>query len=222
MWEWWTYRLEDLLLFSPRVYWRMFDLHNRAVWPLHVPAFLSGLAIILLWVRCPRRHGLWITFLLAAIWTFVGWSFLWSRYGQINWAMAYLAPGFWLQAVLLIVLGASGRITFDHTGSLRWPGLALATLALFVYPLLCRLASRPWTTTEVFGVAPDPTAIATLGLLIGTGCAPAALLSVIPLLWLLVSGFTLHTLGEPQALAPFAAIASALLLIGLNCVPKKA
>ena len=23
--EWWTYRPEDFLLFSPRVYWRMFD-----------------------------------------------------------------------------------------------------------------------------------------------------------------------------------------------------
>ena len=50
--EWWTYRPEDFLLFSPRVYWRMFELHNAALWPLqllvacrrsrHHPARSSG------------------------------------------------------------------------------------------------------------------------------------------------------------------------------------
>jgi hypothetical protein len=28
--EWWTYTLSDFLLFSPRVYYRLFELHNRA------------------------------------------------------------------------------------------------------------------------------------------------------------------------------------------------
>jgi hypothetical protein len=36
--EWWTYRPEDFLLFSPRVYWRMFELQNEVAcgpgnWP---------------------------------------------------------------------------------------------------------------------------------------------------------------------------------------------
>ena len=46
--EWWTYRPEDFLLFSPRVYWRMFELHNAALWPLQVLALAAGLIIILL------------------------------------------------------------------------------------------------------------------------------------------------------------------------------
>ena len=41
--EWWTYRAEDFLLFSPRVYWRMFELHNAALWPLHVLTLAAGL-----------------------------------------------------------------------------------------------------------------------------------------------------------------------------------
>ncbi len=44
--EWWTYRLEDFLLFSPRVYWRMFELHNEAVWPLQIATLLLGAAIL--------------------------------------------------------------------------------------------------------------------------------------------------------------------------------
>jgi hypothetical protein len=39
---------EDFLLFSPRVYWRMFELHKRRLWPLHVLTLAAGLIIILL------------------------------------------------------------------------------------------------------------------------------------------------------------------------------
>ena len=77
--EWWTYRLEDFLLFSPRVYWRMFELHNEALWPLHFITFAAGIAIILLALWRPHaRTGLWIAIILAALWAFVGWSFLWN------------------------------------------------------------------------------------------------------------------------------------------------
>ncbi|RUV57393.1 hypothetical protein EOA88_34825, partial [Mesorhizobium sp. M5C.F.Ca.IN.020.14.1.1] len=78
--EWWTYRLEDFLLFSPRVYWRMFELANAAFWPLHLLTLGAGLAIVLLVLRRPPRHGLWIALVLAALFAFVGWSFLSSRY----------------------------------------------------------------------------------------------------------------------------------------------
>ena len=31
--EWWTYSLSDFLMFSPRTYYRLFELHNAAIWP---------------------------------------------------------------------------------------------------------------------------------------------------------------------------------------------
>src|SRR5688572_13520362 len=84
--EWWTYRPEDFLLFSPRVYWRMFELHNEAVWPLQIVAVLLG-ATILVWTVRPRPWSarvIWVA--VAGAWIFVGWSFLWARYAKINWA----------------------------------------------------------------------------------------------------------------------------------------
>ena len=99
--EWWTYRLEDFLLFSPRVYWRMFELHNAAFWPLHLATLAVGLAIVLFVLRRPQNHGLWVALILAVLWAFVGWSFLWSRYAAINWAIVYVAPAFGLQALLV-------------------------------------------------------------------------------------------------------------------------
>ena len=63
--EWWTYRLDDFLLFSPRVYWRMFELHNAAFWPLQLLTLAAGLIIILLMRGGQESWARWIAFILA-------------------------------------------------------------------------------------------------------------------------------------------------------------
>ena len=201
--EWWAYRPEDLLLFSPRVFWRMFELHNTAFWPLHLATLAAGLAIVLLMLR--RSHGqvLWVALILAALWALVGWSFLWNRYAAINWAIAYAAPAFGLQAMLLAIGGAArGDLAFDRRDIASWLGLVIAVIGLVVYPLLPSLFGRPWTSAEAFGIEPDPTAIATLGVLLAASGRLVPLLFPIPLLWLLISGLTLRTMGDPQAWMP--------------------
>lgn len=212
--DWWSYRPEDFLLFSPRVYWRMFELHNAAWWPLHLATVVAGAAALLLVLRRPYRHDLWIAFFLAALWAFVGWSFLWNRYSAINWAIVYVVPAFWLQALLSAVLGISGRIVFDRPDFAARVGLLLALAGLLVYPLLPPVFGRPWSAAEVFGIAPDPTAILTLGILLTARDGWALALFPIPLLWLLTSGLTLRTMDDPQAWAPLlaAGLVPALLL----------
>jgi hypothetical protein len=70
---------------------------------------------------------------------------------------------------------------------------------------------RPWLQAELFGVAPDPTAIATLGTLVAAR-RPHWELLVIPLLWCAVSGTTLWTMRSPDALVLPAAAVLALSL----------
>src|SRR5262245_66550889 len=102
--EWLSYSLEDFLLFSPRVCWRLFELHNRSVWPAQGAAILFGLAVLIFLLR-PRP---WSDWLIAAglgfAWAWVAWSFLWLRYATINWAIAYVAPLFVLEAMLLVLV----------------------------------------------------------------------------------------------------------------------
>ena len=52
--EWWTYRLYDFLLFTPRTYYRLFELYNAAVWPAQIAAIALGLGLT--W-QCARRRG---------------------------------------------------------------------------------------------------------------------------------------------------------------------
>ncbi len=214
--EWWTYRPDDFLLFSQRVYWRMFELHNEAVWPLHLATLSAGFAVVLLALRSPQRHALWIAFILASLWAFVGWSFLWNRYAGINWAIVYVAPAFWLQALLLVVTGTMGSLAFDLRDVTGRLGLLLAAVGLVAYPLLQSPFGRSWASSEVVGIAPDPTVITTLGILLAAGGRLMPVLLPIPLLWLVLSGLTLRAMGDAQAWVPIAAALTSASLVMLR------
>ncbi|UUZ67893.1 hypothetical protein LP416_26320 [Polaromonas sp. P2-4] len=71
----------------------------------------------------------------------------------------------------------------------------LAVTGVVFYPLAGLLASRPWTQAELFGITPEPTALASLGLLLASGYPPSrmhrCLLAIIPALALLVGAATL-------------------------------
>ena len=51
-----AYGLSDLLLFSPRVYYRLFELQNQALWPVQILTMFLGLAGMWLLMR-PVRQG---------------------------------------------------------------------------------------------------------------------------------------------------------------------
>ena len=211
--EWWTYRLFDFLLFSPDTYYRLFALYNAAVWPLQIAGIAAGLAILALIVRRPPWAGRAIGVLLAICWAWVAGGYFASRYATINWAATYFASAFAFEALLLIAsLIVARRLSFAKASSLcRKAGLALLAFALFLQPLIGPLAGRNWTEIELFGVAPDPTVLATLGVLLAADRIRWELL-VIPLLWCLISGATLWAMAAPDALLlPLAAFLAVVL-----------
>ena len=207
----WSYRLSDFLLFSPRVYWRMFELHNAALGPLPLAMLALGIAMFAVIILRPHRSGRLIAILLAVLWAWVGWSFVWERYATINWAAAYAAPLFAIEALLLLVVGGiAKRLSFDERGARRALGLLLIALAL-AYPLLAPLFGRPWRAAEFFGMAPDPTAIGTLGFLVMARGKSVLPLYLVPVLWCLMSGLALWAMEDAQAWM----LALALTLLGL-------
>jgi Family of unknown function (DUF6064) len=219
--EWWTYSLSDFLLFSPRTYYRLFELHNRAIWPAQLVALALGAAILgLLRVRAAWQ-GRVVAVLLAACWAFVAWAFLLERYSTINWAASYFAVAFLLEALLLLwrrgVQGLSFRPRPDLVGC---AGLSIFLFALVLQPLIGPLLGRPWTQVEVFGIAPDPTVIATMGLLLVASGRVAWEFLVIPLSWCAISGATLWAMGSSDAVVPALAASLVLLLAIWNSFPR--
>lgn len=211
--EWSTYTFRDLLLFSARTYYRLFEIYNEAIRPAQDVAVLLGVVIlVLLWRRssAASRATTAIMAILSAGWLWTGVAFLAKRYATINWSAAYFAWAFGVEAALLLLLGVARRdIVFDRPADLRGRfGLGLFLFALAATPLVDPLLGRGWNASQFFLLCPDPTAIGTLGLLL---CARGRarwplLLWIVPVLWCLYAAVFLFAMKSPEwFVAPLAA-----------------
>jgi len=214
--EWWTYTLRDFLLFSPRTYYRLFEIYNAAIWPAQIVAFALGLTIWALLGRTAVLRGRLIAAILAGCWLWVAIAFHAHRYATINTVAVYFACGFGLEAALLIWTGiVRQRLVFSRpVDPASRAGLWIFLFALVIEPMVGPLLGRGWRQIEIFGVAPDPTAVATLGiLLLANGRGRWALIAV-PAIWCAVSGATLLAMKAPDAwIPPLAAALAAFLAV---------
>jgi hypothetical protein len=147
--------------------------------------------------------------LLAIGWLWVAWAFFWQRFAPISTA----APAF---AGLFVAQGL-GLMGFAFAPGLRWvsghgvrrvAGLVCAAWAVVAHPALAMVFGRPGMQAEWLTLAPDPTALATLALLLLVDGSRhrytrvwQRVLWIPPLLWCAASSLTLWTLGEAQGVA---------------------
>jgi hypothetical protein len=218
--EWWTYSLSDFLMFSSRSYYRLIESYNSAIWPAHLLALVAGLVVIVAIVR-PRQHlQRSAALVLAAAWGWVAWAYQLERYAEINTAAPYFAAAFAVQALLLCWLAYRPANAANAAPAPQRLALGLAGLAIFAYPLLALARDNgTWRQAEVFGIVPDPTVVATLGVLLAWR-APA-IFWLVPVLWCLVSGATLMELKIGHAwLLPALALTAVLARIMVSKKPR--
>jgi len=198
--EWWTYRLSDFLLFSPRTYYRLFELYNLYIWPAQIVTLALGVAVLALSLRPGRLQGRIVAAILAACWLLVAIAFHQRHYATINWAAAYAAFAFGAEALLLTWSGViRGSLDLRPWTAMEGRiGMGVFVFALLLQPLIGFLVGRQWLQAEIFGVAPDPTVVATLGILLTADRVPWLLL-VVPLAWCAVGGATLWAMEAADA-----------------------
>lgn len=202
--EWWTYTLSDIAMFTRQTYYRLFELYNAAIWPAQIVTVAGGLWIATFVRRSDVRRGRLVSAILAVCWAWIAIAFHAERYATINRIAHYFAWGFAGEAALLAWTGVvRGRLLFDSSRDrIGRAGMGFFLFALAGQPLAGRLLGREWSQVEVFGVAPDPTAVATLGiLLLVTGRSRWELL-VVPLAWCAISAATLAGMGASEAWIP--------------------
>lgn len=221
MGDWLSYRPSDFLMFSPRVYWRLFQSMNEAWWPAQPLLVAAGLV----WLVMRRRGAAGdadaavriAALALAACWGLSAWAFLFDRFAPVNLAARGFALAFLLQALGLVALALGDRSQrAPSTGAGPDMAFLLGLWALLGHPILAAASGRPWQQAEVFGLAPDPTVIGTLSFLLLAGSEPMRrrwlrrALWIVPLCWCAVSALTLATMGSAQAAVPLLAGALAL------------
>ena len=225
MWEWLSYRPSDFILYSARSWWRTVELANAEAWPTQLLTIALGVAATWAALRRPEpsRRGVVFAWLVFAVcWGWSAWAFHWRHHASINWAAPAFARAFVIEAACLGLVAATvafgpnaaaigsrgkpigaGRPTQPMArrsaprGVRRTLGGAALVTATVLYPLFAPAFARPWSQAEVFGLAPDPTALATLGLLLvlrPPHSVIAIALWTIPIASLLVSAVTLATM----------------------------
>ena len=171
---------------------------------------------------CTQVMSAFFAAILAACWMWVAWAYLVRRYDTINWAASYFAGGFAVEVVLLIWTGlVRNRLRLRPAADLPGiTGLGIFLLALLAWPLIGPLVGRQWVQAEIFGIAPDPTVVATLGVLVAADRTRWELLTI-PLLWCAISGATLWTMQSPDALLMPTVALLALLVVGWKTIARR-
>ncbi|MCC9624232.1 DUF6064 family protein [Thalassospira sp. MA62] len=205
--EWWSYSLADLLLFSPRVYFRLFESMNSQWWLVVASMVLAGLIAAVLALRPGFRGNRIILVLLALIWAWVSYCFMWLYYQPINWMVPYVLPGFVVQAVLLGSFAARPLpLRFGWRGDFSsYVGLAFLIIAIVVWPFVGLLEGRELVQAELFGSAPDATALGTIGFVLLARGTRRWILLLVPGIWCVIASATLWVMDQQIALVPLVA-----------------
>jgi hypothetical protein len=206
-----------MLPFTADVLFSSFAQYHQALWPLPPIALLLGLGMVLLTLRPVRDGNRLIGGLLAAAWLWIGIGYYLLHFARLDFAAPLYGALFVLQGLLLLWVAMRGRLAFRYrSGPVGWVGLAFAMLAL-AWPLVDRLAGLSWQAERVVGLAPAPTTVLTLALLLLVAGRTPWHLAIIPLLSTLLAGATAWILWIPQDLVlPIAGLGGAGLLLWKN------
>lgn len=196
--------------FTIAQFFGVFADYNAAIWPLQIITYALGiLAVLVLWLRWPLANRV-IFAVLAITWAVNGIGYHWLYFAEINPIAKGFAAAFIAQSVLFAACAlTSNALRFERRRNLRSAtGLSVIVYALLIYPLLGYWAGHGWLAGPLFGVAPCPTTIFTIGLLLLARGRWVAWLSIIPILWSLVGLAAALQLGMAEDLSlPVAALA---------------
>ena len=206
-----------MLPFTVDDFFSVFAAYNRAIWPAQVVAYALGLvALAAAW-----KGGVWgrrvAAIVLGAFWLWNGAIYHFAFFAQINPAAYAFAALFLLHGLLCLCVAAvaSDRWfpTPSTTGWRRSIALGLIVYAAVLYEVFSYLQGHGWPHAPIFGVAPCPTTIFTIGILILLGHPQSIWLVAIPLVWAVIgsTAAVLLAVREDLALLVAAILAAALL-----------
>jgi Family of unknown function (DUF6064) len=178
----------------------VFVVYNAAIWPLQIIGYgFGGGAVAALWLHGLRSGKLILT-ILALMWAVNGIGYHFIFFSTINPAAKLFALVFVLQAILLAAAAVAAP-DFSFRCSRDWRsvgGVSAMIYAMLIYPVLGIVAGHGLMAGPMFGVAPCPTTIFTIGMLMLARGRWVKWLAIIPLLWSLVGLAAALQLGIPE------------------------
>jgi Family of unknown function (DUF6064) len=200
--------------FTVEQFFDLFARYNQALWPWQLLALAAGLVVVALLCLETRTSAAVTLAILSAMWLVNGVGYHWLYFATINPAARVFAAVFVLQALVFagaIVLWPDIRFRVT-SGAASIFGAACIVYAVAVYPALGWLAGHRYPAMPMFGVAPCPTTLFTIGVLLQSPWSAARWLVAIPALWAAIGASASFLLGVPQDYALFVALAGVVAL----------
>jgi len=176
-----SYSIIDFISISPEVYVNLFSRLNTTLWPGPLLLLLSGIGLLVAllkqWFRCAYL-------ILGFAWLSCAYAFHFRLLSELNWVGYWIAVLFALQGMLFLIV-AWLRPEFE----LRQQKLAVLTLfaislSLIFFLIVPVFFDRSWQSIEIFALAPNPTCVVSVGVLMTFKFRWQWLLWLIPLLWM--------------------------------------
>ncbi len=201
-----------MLPFTAEVYFVTVGQFSRDTWPASFVAFF--LCILALVIAC--WPWIWrdrlVSTILALIWVWAGLGFQMSYLSSILWAATPLGVLFVAEGLLLACLGVlrSDLKFYAPSSFAGWLGLMLALGSVACYPVFALVVGIERSQLPIVGMAPTPTALYTLGMLLLTVPRAPLFLTIVPMIWLILAAAGGWLMQSSTALL--------LLLVGLVAV----
>jgi hypothetical protein len=175
----------------------IFEQYNQAIWPIHIVAYLLGVAALALTVWRVRYADQIISVILAGFWVWMGVVYHLLYFSMINGAAIGFGALFVIQGIVWLIFGViRPRLVFQFgMNSYAAVGIVLIVYAMLIYPLIGTLLGHGYPRSPSFGVAPCPTTIFTFGLLLLTSAKVPKSVLVIPAIWSLIGFMAALLLG---------------------------
>jgi hypothetical protein len=204
------------LPFTVEQFLGVFVRYNEAIWPAQVVAYLLGAAAVVLALRPTAWSHRAISAILGLFWLFAGAVYHLTFFRAINPVAAVFGAAFVAQGLLLLWVGTvRGRLVFapGRTGTTAI-GALFVLYAMVLYPAIGMALGHGYPSAPMFGVAPCPLTIFTLGLLLWADARlPKGLLAV-PVLWSLLGVTAALQLGIREDLGLLVASVTTVVLLG--------
>lgn len=200
--------------FTTEQFFEVFARYNAALFPWQFVAILAGVLVVVLLWQGTRAATAAVLLVLAAMWLVNGVGYHWMHFAAINPVARLFAGVFVAEALLLawMALASSGLRLTPRGDLVSLLGLGCIGFAILVYPVLGWLAGHRYPAVPMFGVAPCPTTIFTIGVLLQGTWREVRWLLIIPGLWAAVGGTASVLLAVPQDLGLVAALVLLILV----------
>jgi Family of unknown function (DUF6064) len=206
------------LPFSTQQFLAVFAAYNAAIWPLQIVAYLLGVLVLaaLFWRNAHAARL--ILFVLALMWAVNGALYHYLFFAPINPAAKIFAGLFLLQAALSVAAALMVSSVRIQAGLNLRTAVACAVLAysMIIYAALGHAAGHGLMAGPMFGVAPCPTAIFTIGVLLLLRGRLVKWLAIIPLVWAMIGTSAAVLLGIREDLGLAASAVALLIFLALD------